>query len=228
MSHKPVKISLLTIFKKWLWISYNHIGWLILLNFMTAILSLTVVGLGFAFSLIFFPLSKLLKNDSYSYSELRQDIAKSWKWSIGYGTLLLVIFLILTTNIYFYKHIQKSGHLAEWAATAIVVITIIYLMVSLWVIPTKIYFQESLKNSFKKAWILCFDNIKVSFAMFFVFIGMAFIGVYTGVVYFLLTFGLTASFIWVAFYEVMQKYGMGDPIPSAGSRTLKDLIKPWA
>ena len=94
MSHKPVKISLLTIFKKWLWISYNHIGWLILLNFMTAILSLTVVGLGFAFSLIFFPLSKLLKNDSYSYSELRQDIAKSWKWSIGYGTLLLVIFLI--------------------------------------------------------------------------------------------------------------------------------------
>ncbi len=227
MIEESPKISLAVIFKKWLWLSYDHIGWLILLNFVYAILSMTIIGAGFAFSMIFVSVAKLFGDQSYSFAEWRQDIHQNWKWAFGYGSLLLVIFLVIAANIYFYKNFHQGSRLTEWLSTAIFWFAIIYLMYSLWVLPTKVYFQESLKRSFKKAWILCFDNLKVSLTMLFIFIALIFIGLYTGVIYFLLTLGLATSFIWIAFCEVLKKYQLDNPLPDVEKRSLKELIRPW-
>ena len=228
MNQQSPQISLATIFKKLLWLSYDHIGWLILLNFIYAILSLTVIGLGFAMGMIFVSISKLFVNQSYSFSQLWQDIRENWKWAFGYGSVLILILVVLTVNIYFYRNIRGGGNVFGWLSTAIFWFTLIYLMYSLWVIPTKIFFQESLKRTLKKAWILCFDNLKISLTMLLLFIGLVFVGLRTGVVYLLFTLSLTTSFIWVAFYEVIQKYQFGNPLPSMEKRSLRELIRPWA
>ncbi len=227
MDQKSPKISLATIFKKWLWLSYDHIGWLILLNFIYAVMSITVIGLGFAISMIFVSISKLFVDQSYSFSQLWKDVRQNWKWAFAYGSVLILILVVLAANIYFYKSIRRGSHVLEWLSTAIFWFALIYLMYSLWVLPTKIFFKESLKRSLKKAWILCFDNLKVSLTMLLFFIGFVFVGLYTGVVYFLFTLSLTTSFIWVAFYEVIQKYELENPLPGVENRSLKELIRPW-
>ncbi len=224
----PQKISLWAITKKWLWLSYDHIGWLILLNFLIAIGSVAIVTAGFCFSLAFIWTYRLLSENSFSFREGWEELRKNWKWALGYGSLLFVIFLVFLVNLYFYRSFHQAGRLAQWLAIFVFWITLIYLMFALWVLPTKIYFQESLKNSFKKAWVLCFDNLKVSFAMFFVFGFWLVLGLLTGVFYFLASLTLPAAFVWVAFGEVMKKYGRQDPLPDVESRTLRELVRPWA
>ena len=225
---KYAKISLWVITKKWFWLSYDHIGWLILINFVAALASVTVVGVGLAFAMVFVWTYQVLAEGSFSIREGLNSVRKHWKWALGYGTLLFAILAVLTVNIYFYEVFQIAGHFSAWLAMLIFWFALIYLLFALWVLPTKLYFQESFNNTVKKAWILCFDNLKVSFAMFAVFLFWMAVGLLTGVFYFLLSLSLPVSFVWVAFGEVMKKYHRPDPFPGAEERTLRELVKPWA
>lgn len=227
------KISIAIINKKAFWNSYDHLGRLLVINLIVVLLSITIIGLPFALVGLYAVATKIANYEEIEFRDFWRGIKKYAKTGSLIVGILLLIFLILIANIYFYNGLLRAenppflGYLFSGIQGLMLWLSFFFLMYTLYIFPVLCQTETNIKAILKNSFFLLMDNLKVSFYLLISSVLWLILGLGTGVLAFFLSFSVISVIGTTAVREVLAQYRLQGLDEQEESRGFRDLIKPW-
>ncbi|MBN1351493.1 DUF624 domain-containing protein [candidate division KSB1 bacterium] len=229
------KAQIRLISKKTFWNTYDNLGRLLLMNFMTVVLSLTIIGIPFAAIGLFAASRKMVSYEEVEMKDFWRHWQPFWKRGVALAAILIFVFILMLVNLRFYLDMLGSAG-ASGAASAVLSLIfglviwlfIFFCMLLPYVFPVLIAIDATIKTTLRNSFFLMLDNLKVSIYLLINCLAWLSLGLFTGG---LLALFLSLSAIAVmsstALREVLKQYEQSEPDEEEEVRGFRDLIKPW-
>ncbi len=230
--YRKTPISLIN--KKAFWNVYDHLGTLILLNLLSSILMITIVGIPFALGGLYGIANQIA---NYEQAEFRDYWLNGRKYFVK--ALSLVIFVIiliglLAVNIYFYYVQIISPQTAanmriifSLMLGVIVWLSMLFFILMHYLFPMMIQSGDKFLSLLKKSYFIMLDNIAISLYLFISSIFWSILGIYTGVIAFFFSLSVMSVIGQTAVRELLNQYQPEAFLKVEEVRGFRDLIKPW-
>lgn len=234
---KTTKLRLATvglINKKAFWNTYDHLGHLLLINFFTLLLAVTVIGLPLGIIGLFSFTAKIVNYENTTLKAYWSAFQPFLKRVTGLILFMIFMLLLLLANIYFYRSLlqQTSGpgftFIFSGMLGLMLWLTLFFLMLTFYIFPVLFQLNSDFKVTIKNSFFLMMDNLKVSFYLLFSWLLWMVAGLATGVIGFFLSFSVIAVITSTAVREVLAQYRPEGLPDDEETRGLRDLIKPWS
>ena len=201
-ARKYRKTPIQRINKKAFWNNYDNIGRLIVVNVLSLLLGLTVVGLPLAIYGLYKMAHQIANYEIISLREYADDFPKQWKKFTGIALIIIIAVLILLTNIYFYNSIVRNPlvnkTISIFAAAMLgltVWLLVFFFIILCYLLPGLFEFSGNIRHVFRNSFFLMMDNLRISGYLFFSTVLWLVIGIVSGVLIFLISFSSTKFFI---------------------------------
>ena len=239
--------------KKTFWISYDHLGGLILLNLVWSALSLPWILIGYglvvqgaklpgwglfmatflALELVFLSPPTLLlfaagtrwaRGEAVHFKTLFKEMRKFAVRGQLLGLILFFMSLQLLLNVYFYR--QFGGWTGLILGSTMVWFLIAALLMSPYLFPLLILQDGGVWHTLRHSFLLMIDNVKLSIVLFLTILFVVFVGAVSVVGLFCGVLGVLTLLLCICFRELLPKY-TGEPLAEEPARKWRELIRPW-
>ena len=221
--------------KKAFWNTYDHLGRLLLMNFLAVILSLTLVGIPLAAIGLYASARKIANYEDVEMKDFWQHWSNYWKAGVLLLLILIIAFVILMANLKFYLDLLENkgpsgavGIVLSLIFGLMVWFFLFFCMVALYVYPVLIATAGSVKTTLQNSFFLMMDNLKASIYLFVNSLIWLALGFFSGgLIILCLSFSVIAVISSTVVRELLKQYQESEPDEEEEVRGFSDLIKPW-
>ncbi|MCK5738713.1 DUF624 domain-containing protein, partial [bacterium] len=221
--------------KKAFWNNYDNLGRLIVINFGSLILGLSIIGLPLAIYGLFKMAHQIANYEPISLREYADDFPKQWKKFTAIALILIFAVLILLSNIYFYNSIVRHpevNKIISLFAVAMLGLTVwllvFFFILLCYLLPGLFEFSGDIRHLFRNSFFLMMDNLQISAYLFFSVLLWLVVGIVSGALIFMISVSIIAVMDATAVREVLSQYSETDLVEEEEQRGFRDLIRPWS
>ena len=152
---------------------------LFMLNVVFVICCLPVVTIGASLTALHYVTLKMARNEE---SYIIRSFFKSFKQNFKQATIINLIMLLIAGVLYFDTNIvrQMGGSMSKVLYIIFIALGIIYLAVFLYIYPVLAKFYNSVKNTFRNAFLMSIMHLPYTILMALITIAPAAISLYSG------------------------------------------------
>lgn len=220
--------------KKAFWNAYDHLGRLLVINVLSVLLFMTIIGIPFGIIGLYSITRKIADYEDITLKEYWEPVRKYIRRVIGLTVFLVLFTILLLANLYFYNALlnqadsaSKLTYVFSGMQGLMIWLSIFFIMFSFYIFPVLFQFDNDFKTTLKNSFFLMMDNLKVSFYLLFSWILWMVAGLATGVIGFFLSFSIIAVISQTAVREILAQYRAAGLDENEEKRGLRDLLKPW-
>lgn len=229
------KASIRLITKKTFWNTYDHLGRVLVMNFLAVLLSLSLVGIPLAALGLYAAAQRMVNYEDVEMRDFWRYWPKYLKRSLLLMLILIIIFVVLVVNLRFYFVLLGSkglsgvlGIIVSLIFGLMVWLFLFFCMFALYVYPVLIAMDTSVKETLQNSFFMMMDNLKITVYLLvnsLIWLGFGFIS--AGLIALFLSFGVIAVISSTAVRELLKQYKETQPDEAEEVRGFRDLIKPW-
>jgi len=231
--------SISRINKKAFWNLYDHAGRLLVMNFISIILILTVLGIPVALIGMYGVTRKIVNYEDSGANPLEfrdywASLRKFWIRSLKITLLMISGLILLIINIYFYNLMLTSPEIDLTLNLILSVmlglmlwIFIFFLIFCSYIYPVLVQLDLDVKATLKNSFFLMMDNLKASFFLLFNLLGWTIFGITTGILGLFFSLAIICIIGNTTVRELLAQYQVHGLDNTEEVRGLRDLFKPW-
>ncbi len=225
----PTAHSLLrTAFRQFFWLSYDHIGLLILANLLWILLSLPLVTAPAATAGLFHLTAKIARREDASLRDLLIGFRLFFKPALMIGLVDAVIAVILWVNVDFYSHLGGRASIPGMLFAGLIIwATAFWVLIHAHLFPLLISGQKGVRSLFRKSALLTLHNPAFTIGITVQNISVTVISAMTGVGLFALAGALTAVLLTAGHRSILLRYAPDYTPAPLEQRGWRDLWRPW-
>ena len=220
-------VSIAQIYYRTFWFYYDHLGTLILINFIAFLSCLTVFAWSVGFTLLLIAVDLTSQNSSLDVHSFFRLARQHLAWSLGYGLFVLFINLLLFANIYFYLQLSQFSIFFTLLTGLFVWFLFFVFLITLWIFPLKIFYGKSFQQNLKIVLFLIFDNLASSLLVGLSCLLILIVGIATAIGIVFLGLGIIAVLITITLQMQLRRYDLISGRDEEEKRSWHDLIRPW-
>jgi uncharacterized membrane protein YesL len=217
-------------FRHAIWNTYDHLGLLVLANFLWLALCVPVVTAPAATAGLFHLARLLTFGEEAGPRDLLRGFRRYFFPALKLGLLDLVAFVLLWINIDFYSHLRSIAALPGFIlAAALIWAGVFYLLMHAHLVPLLVGGEPSFGQLLRKSALLTLDNMAFTVGITVQALSLTALCVITGAGLLLINGSLVAALLESGHAELLRKYSESpaDDWPEPETRTFRDLWRPW-
>lgn len=228
-SPEPTAADLLrTAFRQFFWLSYDHIGLLILGNLLWILLSLPLVTAPAATAGLFHLTAKIARREDASLRDLLVGFRLFFRPATMIALVDAVVAAILWVNVDFYSHLGGRASIPGMLFAGLIIwATAFWILIHAHLFPLLIGGESSVRSLFRKSAILTLHNPAFTIGLTVQNISVTVISAMTGIGLFAVAGALTAVLLTAGHRSILLRYYPDYPPPPPEQRRWRDLWRPW-
>ncbi|NOZ55223.1 MAG: hypothetical protein GXO73_00335 [Calditrichaeota bacterium] len=224
--HPP---SVAVVLKKTFWNVYDHLGKLLILNFLSFLLALTVVGLPFAVAGLYSLANRIADYRAVGLRDYFRLGAQGYFLAFKLTAIFVFGALVLGSNVVFHLEDRLGLPAVSMGMLLLTVwFSLLFLVWNFYLFPLAFRFGELSKQVSKSALGLALDNKSFTTWVLLADLVNWLAGAATFVLLVFFAPAVSAVLQAVATRELLSKYHPGLVREGEEQRTLRDLFRPWA
>jgi uncharacterized membrane protein YesL len=215
-------------FRQFFWLSYDHIGLLILANLLWILLSLPIVTAPAATAGLFHLTAKIARREDPSLRDLIGGFRLFFKPASLIGLVDAAIAVILWINVDFYSHLGGHASIPGMLFAGLIVwATAFWVLIHAHLFPLLISGERSVRSLFRKSAVLTLHNPAFTVGITVQNISVTVICAMTGIGLLAIAGALTAVLLTTGHRSLLSRYDPGSAPPPPDQRGWTDLWRPW-
>ncbi len=215
-------------FKQFFWLTYDHIGLLILANLLWILLSLPIVTAPAATAGLFYLASRITRRENPSLRDLLTGFRLFFRPALVIGLVDTAIAIILWINIDFYSHLGGRASIPGMLFAGLIIwATVFWILIHAHLFPLLIDGERRPRSLFRKSAILTLHNPAFTIGITVQNISVTVICALTGVGLLAIAGGLTAILLTTGHRSLLSRYNPDSPQTPPEQRRWRDLWRPW-
>lgn len=226
---EPTAHSLLrTAFRQFFWLSYDHIGLLILANLLWILLSLPLVTAPAATAGLFYLTARISRREDASLRDLLIGFRLFFKPALMIGLVDAAIAIILWVNVDFYSHLGGRASIPGMLFAGLIIwATAFWVLIHAHLFPLLISGEKGVRSLFRKSALLTLHNPAFTIGITVQSISLTVITAMTGVGLFAVAGALTAVLLTTGHRSILLRYAPEHTPAPLEQRGWRDLWRPW-
>ncbi len=215
-------------FRHFFWLSYDHIGLLILANLLWILLSLPIVTAPAATAGLFHLTARITRREDASLRDLITGFRLFFRPALVIGLVDTAIAIILWINIDFYSHLGGRASIPGMLFAGLIIwATTFWILIHAHLFPLLIDGERSVRSLFRKSAILTLHNPAFTIGITIQNISVTVICAMTGIGLLAIAGGLTAVLLTTGHRSLLSRYNPDCPQTPPEQRGWRDFWRPW-
>lgn len=218
-------------FRRFIWNAYDHLGLLVLSNLIWIALCLPVVTAPAATAALFHLGRRIADGERATVSDYFAGFREHFVPSLKVAAFTLAAAIAVWVNVDFYSRLGGRAALPGMLLAAVILwIGAFVVLTHVHLLPLIAHGERGLRNALRKSALLVLDNPGFSIGIAVQAISVAVLCLVTGAGLVLALGSFLALLLATGHRELLKKYSpdSSEASESEESRTLRDLVKPWA
>ncbi len=215
-------------FRRFFWLSYDHLGLLLLANLVWLGLSLGVVTAPAATAGLATLAARLAAGEDTSLRDLWAGFRRHFVPALKLGVFDAVAVIVLWVNVDFYSHLGGRASLPGFLlAGALLWVTAFWLLLHVHALPLLVAGERRLHRILRDAALLTLDNLRLSIGTALQAFMLSALALLTGIGVIAILVPLLSLLQATAHRQLLRKYRDDLPEDPPERRTWRHLWRPW-
>jgi len=224
---KP-QLALYTAFKRFFWMTYDHIGLMILANLMWLVLSLGIITAPAATAGLASLTAGIAAGKDVSMRDLFRGFREHFIPALKIGVFDLVVAVALWVNVDFYSHLGGRAAIPGFLFAALLIWGAgFWLLLHIHIYPLMVAGERSFRHLIRTSALLTLDNLSFTIGLALQSLMLIMLCILTGIGIIALLSAMLCLLHATARRQLLRKYrdDMPDEVPE--TRTWRHLWRPW-
>jgi len=225
---QDTRLLLARSFKRFFWLTYDHLGLMLLANLLWLALSIGVVTMPAATAGLVALARRVAAGEDASARDLLRGFREHFVPALKVGLFDLAVLLVLWVNIDFYSHLSGRAQIPGFALAAVLVwAAAFWVLMHIHIYAVLVDGERHLRPIVRNAALLTLDNPTFTIGAALQSFMLIMLSILTGVGVIGIMSSLLSLLHATGHRELLRKYRDGIPEDAPENRTWRHLWRPW-
>jgi len=222
------QLALYTAFKRFFWMTYDHIGLMILANLMWLVLSLGIVTAPAATAGLASLAARIAAGEDVSVRDLLRGFREHFIPALKVGLFDLAVIVALWVNVDFYSHLSGRAAIPGFLFAGLLIWGgAFWLLLHIHIYPLMVAGERSFRRLLRTSALLTLDNLSLTTGLALQSLMLLMLCILTGIGIIALLSAVLSLLHATGRRELLRKYRDDIPEDVPETRTWRHLWRPW-
>ena len=222
------RFALYTSFKRFFWMTYDHVGLMLVANLTWLVLSLGIVTAPAATAGLASLAARIAAGEKVSIRDLLRGFREHFVPALKIGLFDLAVVVALWVNVDFYSHLSGRAAIPGFLFAGLLIWgAVFWLLLHVHIYPLMVAGERSFRHLLRTSALLTLDNLAFTIGLALQSFMLLMLCILTGVGIIALLSALLSLLHATGRRELLRKYHDDIPQDVPETRTWRHLWRPW-